>query len=162
MMERVVAVALLAAVGVYLASAWLLPRGTVERPGPGFYPMAVGVFGVAVALTWVLSTLRRSREPAGAEAPGGDDAAATGTAPPPDHGARRRVLATAGLLVAFCLALPWIGYPVAAFAFVGLALRGMGARWSPALVIGLVSAAGSYYVFGVLLGVPLPGGTLLD
>ena len=62
-MERLVALTLLAAIGVYLAAAWLLPRGTVERPGPGFYPVVVGVFGAVVALTWVLGTLRRPPAP---------------------------------------------------------------------------------------------------
>jgi hypothetical protein len=161
MMERLVAFTLLAAIGVYLASAWLLPRGTVERPGPGFYPLAVGAFGTAVALTWALGTIRRTAAsraaPAAPAAP-----AAEGTVVPAalEPAGRRRVIATGGLLAAFCLTLPWIGYPLAAFAFVGLALRGMGARWLPSLVLGLVSAGLSYYVFGVLLGVPLPGGVL--
>ncbi len=69
---------------------------------------------------------------------------------------------TAGLLIGFCLLLPWIGYSLAALLFTGLLLRGLGARWSAAAAIAAVSALGSYYVFGVLLGVPLPRGTLFD
>jgi hypothetical protein len=72
------------------------------------------------------------------------------------------VLVGGGLLFGFCLGLPWTGYPVAAFGFVGLLLRALGARWLAALSLALVSAAASYYVFGVLLGVPLPRGPLLD
>jgi hypothetical protein len=41
-------------------------------------------------------------------------------------------------------------------------LLGLGARWIPALLIALASAVASHYLFAVLLGVPLPGGLLLD
>jgi hypothetical protein len=47
MIERLVALAVLAASGVYLANALPLPQGTAARPGPGFFPLAVGVFGAA-------------------------------------------------------------------------------------------------------------------
>ena len=61
-------------------------------------------------------------------------------------------------LAAFCLALPWIGYPVAAFAFVAVVLRYLGGRWTTALLTGALSSAGSYGLFAVLLDVPLPRG----
>jgi putative tricarboxylic transport membrane protein len=146
MVERLLAVFLLAASLVYLVSAWGLPLGTAARPGAGFYPLVVGVFGVAVVAAWLTS----ARRPA-----------ATGAAVLPAD-ARGRVLATAGLLAGFCLALPWTGYPLAAFLFTGLLLRGLGAGWTAALVIGVVSALASYYAFATLLGVPLPRGVLLD
>ena len=148
MIGRILALAVLAVSGVYLANAWPLPRGTAAAPGPGFYPMAVGLFGLAVALAWAASAFR------GAVAVGGGAAM--------DGSSRTRVSTTAGLLVAFCLVLPWIGYSVAALLFTGLLLRGLGARWTAALVIGLASAAVFYYVFGALLGVPLPRGALFD
>jgi hypothetical protein len=56
------------------------------------------------------------------------------------------------------LALPWVGYPAAAFAFVAVVLRYLGARWPAALLTGALSAAGSYALFAVLLDVPLPRG----
>ncbi len=61
MVGRLLALAVLAASGVYLANAWLLPSGSAARPGSGFYPMAVGVFGAAVALVWVVSAFRQGR-----------------------------------------------------------------------------------------------------
>jgi putative tricarboxylic transport membrane protein len=67
-----------------------------------------------------------------------------------------------GLLAAYCLLLPWTGYPLAAFLFTGMLLRGLGARWPAALAIGVASAVASYYLFAVLLDVPLPRGVFLD
>jgi putative tricarboxylic transport membrane protein len=146
MFERLLALAVLAASGVYVANALPLPRGTAARPGPGFFPLAVGVFGAAVALTWVVNTLRQA------------PASASGAALADGRG---RVITTAALLVGFCLLLPWTGYPLAAFLFAGLLLRGLGARWRAALGIAVAGAVASSYIFGVLLGVPLPRGLLL-
>ena len=148
MVERLLAVAVLVAGLVYLVNAWSLPLGTAARPGAGFYPLAVGVFGAAAILAWLASALRGSPSAAGVGAIAVD--------------ARGRVLATAGLLVGFCVALPWAGYPAAAFLFTGLLLRGLGAGWTTALTIGAASALVSYYGFGTLLGVPLPRGILFD
>jgi putative tricarboxylic transport membrane protein len=146
--ERLLALAVLAASGVYVATALTLARGTVARPGPGFFPLAVGVFGAAVALAWAATSLRR--------------APATGRAAEPAADGRARVGITVGLLAAYCLLLPWTGYPLAAFLFTGMLLRGLGARWPAALAIGVAGAVASYYLFAVLLDVPLPPGVLLD
>jgi putative tricarboxylic transport membrane protein len=148
MIERLVALALLVASGVYLANALPLPLGTTARPGAGFFPVAVGVFGIAVVLAWVVSALRRAPAAAGAV-----ELAAEG---------RGRVLVTATLLVGFCVLLPWAGFPLVSFLFVGLLLHWLGGRWTAAVAIALVSAVGSYYLFVGLLGVPLPRGVLFD
>src|SRR5512145_502831 len=119
MVERAVALAVLVACGVYLASGWALPLGTVARPGPGLYPLAVGVLGAFVAMAWVVTAFRQAPATAG-----GRTFVAEG---------RGRVGVTASLLVGFCFLLPWVGYPLAAFLFTGLLLRGLGARWVAAL-----------------------------
>ena len=111
MMERLLALAVLGASGLYLASALPLPRGTAARPGAGLFPVAVGAFGVVVALAWVVGAFRRAPVAAGPLAPGEG---------------RGRVAATVVLLVGFCLLLPWTGYPVAAFLFVGRCCAGWG------------------------------------
>jgi len=158
MIERVLALALLAASGVYVASAWMLPLGTAARPGAGSYPLGVGIFGAAVALTWVVVALRRT--PAGPAAEAAAELLAEPRAAPVDPPGGGRVAITAGLLIAFCWLLPLAGYPIAAFLFVALLLRGLGARWVSAGLIALGTAGASYYAFGTLLGVPLPAGAL--
>ena len=75
-----------------------------------------------------------------------------------DAASRRRVVISVVALAAFCLGLPWAGYPAAAFAFVVVVLRYLGARWTTALLMGVLSSAGSYGLFAVLLDVPLPRG----
>ena len=75
-----------------------------------------------------------------------------------DAAARRRVVISVMALAAFCLALPWVGYPAAAFAFVAVVLRYLGGRWTTALLTAVLSSAGSYGLFAGLLDVPLPRG----
>jgi putative tricarboxylic transport membrane protein len=144
-LARAVPLVLLAAAGVYLALALGLPFGAVARPGAGFYPVIVGVFAIVVALAATVSAFRTGPR---AET----DAANV------DAAARRRVMISVGALAVFCLALPWVGYPAAAFAFVAVVLRYLGGRWTTALLTGVLSSAGSYGLFAVLLDVPLPRG----
>ena len=145
MLARAVPLVLLVAAGVYLTLALRLPFGAAARPGAGFYPVIVAVFALVVALAGTASAFR------------GVPGAAT-EAVELDAAPRRRVVISVVALVAFCLVLPWVGYPAAAFAFVTVLLRYLGGRWTTALLTGALSAAGSYGLFAMLLDVPLPRG----
>lgn len=147
MVARLVPLVILVASGFYLTQAVKLPLGTVAKPGAGFYPAAVAVFACVVAL---VAGGRAFLSPQAVR-----PAASAGAT---DPARRRRVAGAVGALAAFCLTLPWIGYPIAAFGFVSVVLWGLGGRWQAALLTGALSSAGSYYLFGVLLGVPLPRG----
>src|SRR4029453_5416712 len=121
--------------------------GTAARPGPGFYPVIVGIFAVIVLVSVTTIAFR--------------GAASARRAPPAEgleDGARRRVLVSVVAVVVFCLGLPWVGYPVTAFAFVTVVLRSLGGGWTAALLTGALASAGSYGLFAVLLDVPLPRG----
>ena len=144
MRERAWALGFLVASGAYLAASLFFPFGTFAKPGPGFFPVGVGAF-LCVAAAALVITGRRGR-PAGA-----------GIGLPAD--ARARVMTTVAALAGFCLLMPWLGYPACAFVFVTLVMRRLGdSGWTSVLVTALVSALGSYYLFAVLLGVPLPRG----
>ena len=145
MLARAVPLVLLVAAGVYLTLALRLPFGAAARPGAGFYPVIVAVFAIVVALAATATAFRSApRTEAGIVAL--------------DAAARRRVVISVVALAAFCLALPWVGYPAAACAFVAVVLRYLGGRWTTALLTGVLSSAGSYVLFAVLLDVPLPRG----
>ena len=145
MLARAVPLVLLVDAGVYLTLALRLPFGAAARPGAGFYPVIVAVFALVVALAGTASAFRG--------VPG-----AAAEAVELDAASRRRVVISVVALVAFCLVLPWVGYPAAAFAFVTVLLRYLGGRWTTALLTGALSAAGSYGLFAMLLDVPLPRG----
>jgi putative tricarboxylic transport membrane protein len=142
----------LALSGLYLATSLTFPLGSTARPGAGFFPAAVGVYLCALAVVVTIATWRRAwrRGPA-----------VRGAAMAAE--ARMRVTATMAALTGFCVALGWLGYPASAFLFTALLLRTLGrGRWPSVLVAALLAAAASYYLFAVLLGVPLPRGLFVD
>jgi putative tricarboxylic transport membrane protein len=135
----------LVAGGAYLAASLTFPLGSVAKPGPGFFPVGVGLFLCLVGAAVAVARLR------GAPA----DGPASGAAAE----ARGRVAVTMAGLAGFGLLLPWIGYAPCAFLFVALLLRHLGgAGWPGVLLTAAVSALLTHYVFSVLLGVPLPRG----
>jgi|RhiMetdeSRZDD1v2_1073273.scaffolds.fasta_scaffold56780_4 hypothetical protein len=146
MLERVVALVVLAVAGVYLRLALALPYGTTARPGPGFFPTLVGIFACVVGAGMMVAAFRAPMRARCAHA------AASETA------GRTRALSTVVVLVAFCALMPWLGYPIVAFGFVTVLLQRLGSSWRAAGIIGVVAAVVSFYVFGVLLDVPLPRG----
>jgi putative tricarboxylic transport membrane protein len=142
-LARAVPLLLLLVAGVYLTLALQLPFGAAARPGAGFYPVIVAAFAIVVALIATASAFRGAPRSVAVEL---------------DAGPRRRVVISVVALVAFCFVLPWVGYPVAAFAFVTVVLRYLGSRWAIALLIAALSSALSYGLFAVILDVPLPRG----
>jgi hypothetical protein len=147
MLERTVSLAVMAGALAYLTQAWALPYGTAARPGPGFFPTLVAIFACAVG---ALMTARAFLATARGGPPG--EAAPDGATP------RGRAVGTMAILIAFCLLMPWIGYPLAAFGFVTALLHRLGSAWRGAAVTGAVTAGASFYLFAVLLDVPLPRG----
>ena len=147
MIERVLALTLLVVSALYLFQSLRMPLGMAARPGPGFYPAAVGAFACVVALVVTALAFRR-----GEPDPEADDEVEEAPAD------LRRVTLTVATLAGFCLLLPWIGYPLAALLFVAATLRLLGAGWNGAVLTALLSAEGSYYLFASLLGVTLPQG----
>jgi hypothetical protein len=148
MAERLAALVVLIAGGVYVVLALPYPRGVAAKPGAGFFPLIVGAVMIVAGIGFVYEAFRRAPE-------------RTGWSDVPFAG-RVRVLATAGILAVFCLALPWIGYAAATFAFVTVMLRALDGSWRLTLTTAVVSAGLSYYVFATLLQVPLPKGVWLD
>jgi putative tricarboxylic transport membrane protein len=146
MLARVVGLVVVVVAGIYLMLALGLPYGTMARPGAGFFPILVGIFACVVGTIVCAQAFR-----APALAPAAGDGV-------PDAAARRRALSTVVVLIAFCALMPWIGYPLVAFGFVTVLLQRLGSRWRSAAITGVVTAALSFYVFGVLLDVPLPRG----
>ena len=136
-------VAMLLAVA-YLAEAMRYPRGTMAQPGPGLFPLAVGALMLIAALgTGLEARSRKTWEEM--DWPRGLDAL--------------RVLGVLAASLGYVLLLPHLGHPVAGTLVTLAVLQMMQLRsWVVKLTLSLVIGLGSYYLFAVLLGVPLPTG----
>jgi putative tricarboxylic transport membrane protein len=126
-------------------SARLLPFGAVRNPGPGFFPWWASLALALLALVVLGHSLMRGRESGKTEV----------------GGRLLKVVGVLALLAVYSLGLDAIGYPIATFAVVLFMLRVTEPhRWPLALGIALLAAGGSYVLFAVWLGVPLPAGLL--
>ncbi len=113
-------------------------------PGPGFFPLWLGVILAALSITWIAQTLPRSTEPAK-------------FALLPKGPGRVQILALTAALMVFTAALDQIGYRLAMLGFLLFTQRLFGER--NLLMILAIPIAGSFgiaYSFESWLGVYLP------
>lgn len=124
------------------AGALAMPMGTRANPGPAFLPFWSGLTLAGMSLALLAH---------GWLGRGGDreDGAGEG---------RRVALVMIGLL-AYALTLEALGYVPTTFLLLGALARILGqGRWPVVLGFAALATVGSWALFGLWLGVPLPGG----
>ncbi len=125
-----------------------LPLGTLRQPGAGFFPTTLAILLAGLSVALLVRGLAR---------PG-----AAFTEDWTDPSTRRRLLLMTGALVFYVAAVGTLGYLMTTAALFVVMVRGVGGRpWTHALVVAALGSASSWYVFGRLLRVNLPAGTLL-
>ncbi len=133
---------------IYLAVALGYPWGKMAQPGPGFYPFIVGILIVISAFGVGLEAKLR-RLMIEAQWPKSMD--------------RFRLLAVLISSLAYVLLLPYVGHPFSGTMLSLLVLHFMGLpRWPVRVGLAIGIGLGSYYIFSILLGVPLPVGIWFD
>jgi putative tricarboxylic transport membrane protein len=154
----VVFAGLILAVGlVYGIMAMNMPRGRLSYPGPGLFPMIIGIFLIATALGCFLQEIlprKRGADPSASPLPNQESAAL---------GDRKvnKTFQLMALLIGYTLALKQLGFLISICAFLVVAIRIFGyRRWVPALAMAVVIAGISYVSFVLWLKVPLPMGIL--
>ena len=129
---------------LYLWGALGYPRGTMDQPGPGLYPLFVGTLLVIASIGSILTDLLKPAQ-GGLDMPTGKNLG--------------RVLIVAGAAAAYVLLLPYAGHLLSAIMLVFVVLHAMGlTSWPMKIGVTIAIALGSYYLFDVLLMVPLPRG----
>ncbi|MQA12264.1 MAG: hypothetical protein GEU98_27780 [Pseudonocardiaceae bacterium] len=135
----VLAIGVAAIVGALQLGYWA--RG----PGPGFFPLWMGVLLTAMAAAWAVQSYR---------------AGPIVTEKPP-AGSRRQVLLVLAGLLGVVLLLNVLGYQLTMFLFVLYVLLVVSKRrWLEALVFAAVAGIGVYALFANVLQVYLPTASL--
>ena len=149
---------LMLAVGlVYEYMAMDMPRGSLAYPGPGLFPMIIGIFLIATALGCLLQEILPRKE---GKTPAAVSLTIQDSAGPGERKVEKTFQLTA-LLIGYILVLKTLGFPIAICAFLVLAIRIFGyRRWFPTVVMAVVIAGISYVAFALWLKVPLPLGIL--
>jgi len=146
----------LAALAVaYLVAARRYSLDTLATPGPGAFPLLLGVLLLLLAVCQiVVLALARVVDGAALDAEVGGSAEVA--EPAPRHGAPLLMM---GALGVYAASVTWVGFLTASGLLVLVAARLMGAReWWRAVVLALAVVAGTYLLFALWLGVPLPAG----
>lgn len=144
--SELVAAGLLIALGVFVATqAWEWPYLTKDGPGPGFFPLWIGL---ALAALSVLLVALQLKDAAAGKAPGKTDW----------HGTGRVLVGWLAVMVAAALLKP-VGFVVSyvlltAFLIVVVFRQ----RWTAAAAVSLGSTAAFWVLFVLLLKVRLPAG----
>lgn len=134
---------------VYLVRDRRYELGTIVSPGPGLYPLLVGLVALGASLACVLEAARgRGQEGVSIDWPAGKGLL--------------RVLVVLAVSVAYVWLLPYVGDLILSglAILVVLLVMGVSPRWM-APVLAVVMALAFHYIFAVLLAVPLPAGVLL-
>jgi cytochrome c oxidase subunit IV len=154
----VVFAGLILAVGlVYEIMALNMPRGRLSYPGPGLFPMIIGIFLIVTALGCLLQEVlprKRGAGPSASPLPNQDSAA-------PGGRNVKKTFQLMALMIGYTIVLKTLGFLISICAFLVVAIRIFGyRRWVPALAMAAVIAGISYVSFVLWLKVPLPLGIL--
>ncbi len=140
------AVGILLSIG-YTVQATQLPLGTRSEPGAAVFPLIVGVSFAIVSLLTILEAWRTEAVTGSIELPSGKD--------------RRRPVLLLALFFSYAVALPFLGQLLASTLFVATLLRLLSDLSWPRIVLYTVAISSlTYWLFVMLLRVPMPGGFL--
>lgn len=126
-----------------------MPIGTLRMAGTGFFPLCLGILLMVLSAAFVLQkliqyrTMSASKEPPSKEAPG----------PTLQMGL------FLGAMVLAILFFNLLGYPLTAFLLMVTLLRSLGIkRWVFNILLSVITAGISYFLFVQWLKIPMPKG----
>lgn len=123
--------------GCAVYASFALGIGSLTNPGPGLWPFSISLITFVLTIVLLILGCRWSATP---------------------EGGRKWVLAAIAGLIAYGMILPILGFILATIPLVFYFMRIIGGSgWITTIVTSALAPFGSYYVFDVLLGVPLPG-----
>jgi cytochrome b561 len=136
--------------GLIAGAATQLPMGSVRLPGPGAFPVAIGIFLMALAVA-LLFQVKRAAE---TEPPPADT-------DEPEPWGHARVALVCALVTGFVFALPFVGFLTSSIVLMtALYVIGTGRLGVGPVAAGVGTALAAYVLFVSVLDVPLPGGSL--
>ena len=125
-----------------------MPIGTFRAAGTGLFPLILGIFLILLSGAFLLNLYLREKKELGRKQPEMEA-----------HGSARNVILFLGTMALATLFLNPLGYPLVSFLLMVALLRTLGTRrWTFNILLSLVTAAASYFLFVGWLKIPLPKG----
>ncbi len=117
-----------------------LGLGSLANPGPGLWPFAVACVTAALTIVLTVTGATWARSP---------------------EGGNRWVIASIAAFIVYCAILPLFGFVISTVPLAFFFTRVIGnAGWITSTATGLAAPIAAYYLFDILLGVPLMGPSL--
>ena len=134
--------------GVTLILSLRMPLGTFRMPGTGLFPFCLGILLMILSCFYLLKLYLRGRKKGENRERIAEKA-----------GSPKQLVLFLGTMVLATFFFNTFGYPLVSFLLMLSLLRILGMkRWGLNLLISVVTAAGSYYLFVQWLQIPLPKG----
>ena len=125
-----------------------MPIGTFRMAGTGMFPLFLGILLMILSGTFVLKLLARGKEEQVKK-----------EAPIQSSESPIQLVLFLGAMVLATLFFNRLGYPLTSFLLMLALLRTLRIRrWGLNLLISVVTAVGSYFLFVKWLGIPMPKG----
>lgn len=125
-----------------------MPIGTFRAAGTGMFPLILGIFLMVLSGVFLLNVLL------GREKESGKTEFQTKTS-----GSARNLILFLGAMALATLLFNSLGYPLISFLLMVALLRILGTkRWTVNILLSLVTATASYFLFVGWLKIPLPKG----
>lgn len=159
--QRLSSAILLLVGGGYLWYGLRYPMESLENPGPGVFPFAVGLLLVILSAWQLILTGGPLRRGANAGTATRDACGCPPDASNPAH-AWHAPWCMVGVLVLYLLVVRWIGFLACTFVLVIVCSKLMGTRgWVRAVSLAGGVIVACYFLFSLWLKVPLPTGYLM-
>lgn len=127
----------------YTWDASSMPTGQLAMPGPGFFPLIIGIFGIISSIIVILDALFKFRQGSTLSVPSGRTA--------------RRLIGILLLLALFVLTIDLLGTYVASILFCTLSVKLLSSHaWWRCATYGTTMAVVCVFIFDALLNVSLP------
>lgn len=127
-----------------------MPVGNFRAAGSGLFPLCLGLLLMVLSVLFIGNTLWGRTNPVETESRAEERS-----------GSPWRILFFLGILVLITFFFNTLGYPLASFLLMSGLLWILGTRpWAFTLIVSLVTATGSYFLFVHWLKIPLPKGFL--
>jgi hypothetical protein len=134
--------------GITVLLSLQMPIGTFRAAGTGLFPLILGIFLILLSGVFLLNLYLREKKELGRKQPEMEA-----------HGSARNVILFLGTMALATLFLNPLGYPLVSFLLMVALLRTLGTRrWTFNILLSLVTAAASYFLFVGWLKIPLPKG----
>lgn len=129
----------------YLMIAVTIPLGSETSPGPGLFPVIVGIAGILISLLVIVESIAST--------------ASSGEVDWPRGTKLRLVLTFFGVSAAFILLLPILGQYLAAALYLFVMLRVFSTyKWWKILLLGVIISVTISWLFIEIFQIPLPTG----